>query len=70
MPEAKQKFVGNPGLIQVECPVEGCEDVHRIPVNIEFTYGYDEDGDLSIGVYPKPDISRMSDHMVFEHGLI
>ncbi len=70
MPEAQKQHAGNPGLIKVECPVLGCGDVHRIPVDIQFAYGISETGSIDITIFPPiPDISRMSDHLAYEHGV-
>lgn len=55
---------------QIECPVLGCGDIHRIPVDIQFAYGVSESGSIDITIFPPvPDISRMADHLAYEHGV-
>lgn len=70
MPEERVKYEGKPGLIQLDCPVEGCKDIHRVPIEFTFSYGISDSGAIEIEVFPpKPDISKMSDHLAYEHGV-
>lgn len=66
---AKKLNPSEPGLIRIICPVEKCFVIHRIPIPLDFTANVNEDGELDIYVIPKPDISKLADHMAFEHGL-
>lgn len=65
MPEIKQ---GKPGLIRVECPEDNCGEVHRVPINVNYTVDVNDEGELEIEVEGVPDMGRMVDHMVYEHG--
>lgn len=59
-----------PGLIRVLCPDPECGDIHRLPVNLDFTAVVNEEGGVDIEVHPDVDMSAMVDHMAFEHGWI
>lgn len=60
---------GSPGLIKIDCPEEGCNDVHRIPIHISFQSHVDDTGTLDLTIHPpEPLLSKFRDHMAFEHG--